>query len=240
MKYKLVWEDNFNYPTEELKEHFLFEHGGRWANQEIQYYTNGDNVKIENNMLVIESRKEDVENKHYTSARITTRGIKEFQYGRIAVCAKIPRAKGSWPAIWMMPVEGRKYGWPRCGEIDIMEHTPQELDYIHSSLHSGTYNHVKNTQRTYKKYFDNVDRFIEYAMDWTKDYIEFFVNGESLVRYNKGGEGIDTSFEGWPFDQKFYLILNTAVGGTWGGEVDDESLPWTHEFKYIRYYEIDE
>ncbi|MCK7488321.1 MAG: glycoside hydrolase family 16 protein [Bacillus subtilis] len=147
----------------------------------------------------------------------------EFQYGRIEVRAKVPTAaKGSWPAIWMLPTEFKegKTPWPKCGEIDIMEHvTPISMNDFHVSLHTELYNHViRDPAHAFRK-----DRrrsrheFHTYAMDWTKDSIEFFLDGKSFHRYEQNAAGSRQDDGGWPFDKPYYLILNIAIGGTWGG-----------------------
>lgn len=241
MNYKLVWSEEFesNSPTK-LKTIACDIAGDGFGNNESQYYTDRpENIRIDNNKLVITGRKEVYKHCHYTSAKISTKGIKSFRYGKLAISAKLPKGAGTWPAIWMMP-DAHEVGitWPDCGEIDILEHIGRKEQQIHFSLHTALYNHKNNNQYTaIREQADINDRFIEYGIIWTKESISFLVDEELVATFKKGEEGKVSNFNGWPFDQSFYLIINLALGGYWGGDIDDTCLPASLEIDYIRYFQ---
>ncbi len=240
MKYELLFEDNFNYVGKPAEEHWNIEvagHGG--GNAELQYYVDKeDTVFVKDGMLHIVAKKEPYMGKEYTSAKLLTYGKHSIQYGKVEVEAKLPKGKGTWPAIWMLP-NSFKVGnsWPGCGEIDIMEHIGRVQDSVHFSLHTGTYNFRNNdTQFTSVKHIENVsDSFHTYGIEWDEKRIKFTIDDEECAQFTKG-EREDVSESGWPFDQPFYLILNLAIGGHWGGEVDDSTLPWVMNVKSVRVY----
>lgn len=239
MTYKLIWSDEFNDKTLDQSK-WVVETGDHGAgNAENQIYTSREkNVRLEDNKLIIEAHKEDFETFNYTSAKLTTFGKLDLQYGKISVRAKIPAGKGSWPAIWMLPNAFRNgEKWPGCGEIDIMEHVGRDEDMMHFSLHTGAYNHKLKNQLTYFERFSSItNRFAEYTMLWDGKSIEFLVDDVSYAKFVKGQEGMRTDKMGWPFDEPYYLILNLAVGGYWGGAVDDSIFPIKLEFDYVRVY----
>jgi beta-glucanase (GH16 family) len=241
-KYVLQWSDEFDQDGLPNPQKWSYDLGSRkWGNGEIQYYTEGLNSTIKNSVLNIEGRIENYEDSPYTSARLTTYEKKHFMYGRIEVSAKIPTAKGSWPAIWMLPVEKKEKDvpWPKCGEIDIMEHVTHLFDTIHVSLHTELFNHVARTQRTHFEYIEGITLdFHEFAFDWSKDEIEFFIDKKSFAKYSRFDEGYTTDETGWPYDKPYYLILNQAIGGSWGGEVKESDYPSPFLIDYVRYYEI--
>ena len=233
---KLIFNDEFQYegaPDAAKWDYDLGDHG--WGNDESQNYTDSlKNAFVKNGKLYIVAKKTS---DGYTSARLVTRGKFSFQYGRIEVSAKLPRGVGSWPAIWMLPDNINEKGWPLCGEIDIMEHVGKTEDTVVVSLHSQLYNHVKGTQRNYWGHLPNAcNNFNTYICQWDAEMIEFYYNNEKVARFEK--KDGDTSEEGWPFDQKFHLILNIAVGGSWGGPViDDEAMPFVFEIDHVRVYQ---
>jgi beta-glucanase (GH16 family) len=235
--YKLVWSDEFDYTGKPDPNKWTYELGGHgWGNGESQYYTDDiKNAYVKDGKLTIELIKEEIQGNNYSSARLTTYGKQSWQYGKIAVKAKLPKGQGTWPAIWMLSdaiKEGKR--WPLCGEIDIMEHVGKDQDMVHFSLHSDTYNHRKNTQKTKFTRFENVsDQFYEYSIEWTPEYIEFFVNEVSYAKFNKDLNDGETE---WPFDQPFYLLLNVAVGGFWGGDIDESIFPQKMEIEFVRVY----
>lgn len=240
---KLVFSDEFEYTGKPDPKKWAYETGGHgWGNHEAQYYTDSlENSYVKDGKLYIVAKRQDVEDNKYSSAKLVTYGKFSYKYGRVDVCAKIPSGVGSWPAIWMLSdaiQEGIK-DWPLCGEIDIMEHVGKNQDQIHFSLHSETYNHTKDTQPTYFEKFPRVSEgFHVYSCDWNEEYIAFLFDDREVARFYKEGPGRDTTEAGWPFDQNFYLILNVAVGGGWGGPVIDEAaLPYVMEIDYVRVYQ---
>ena len=235
---KLDFELDFSKTKELPLDLFNYEIGDLHVNKELQYYSD-KNVEIKDGCLTIVAKKEHIENNEYTSARINTYGKKSFGYGKLVVEAKIPSGKGTWPAIWMMPMNTKNdYNfWPYKGEIDIMEHNLRMKDYIHTSLHCNLYFHVTDTQRTVIKKVENAtERFIEYGIIRDENYIEFLVDGKTFSIFRNGEYGYDISNHGWPFNKDYCLILNLAVGGFFGGEVDDNSLPQEFKIKSIKFY----
>lgn len=244
-EYKLVWSDEFDYEGKPDPTKWNYDIGGHgWGNNESQYYTDEEaNAYVKDGSLFIKAIKEEKEGKNYTSARLTTFERQSWKYGKFEIKAKLPKGKGTWPAIWMLPDDIRSETptpWPLCGEIDIMEHVGKDENMVHVSLHTSLYNHIKGTQRTYfERLTDVFDTAHEYSFEWTPEYIEFFYDGRAVKRFTKGVDGSDIGVGGWPFDKPFYLILNIAVGGNWGGEIDDAMLPYLMEIEYVRVYQKD-
>jgi beta-glucanase (GH16 family) len=235
--WKLVWSDEFNYKGLPDTTKWSYDVGGHgWGNNELQYYTYRklNNARVENGKLIIEARKEKADSLKYTSARLLTRGKAAWQYGKIEVKAKIPKGRGSWPAIWTLAENMKK--WPDDGEIDIMEHVGFHQGYIHGSIHCKKYYHVIGTQKTDTTYIpDCSSAFHVYSLEWDKETIKVAVDGKVFFTFANEHKG----YEYWPFDNKMHLILNIAVGGNWGGQkgVDDKTLPWRMEIDYVRVYQ---
>jgi beta-glucanase (GH16 family) len=235
--WKLVWSDEFNYTglPDPLK--WNYDVGGHgWGNNELQFYTDNrpENVRVENGHLVIEARKEAWQGMNYTSTRLVTKGKAEWQYGKIEVRAKLPKGRGTWPAIWMLGAT-TPLKWPDDGEIDIMEHVGFDQGKIHASIHCKKYHHSIGTQKTANILIrDCAENFHVYAAEWNKDSVKVSVDGTVYFRFANEHGGYET----WPFDIKMYLLLNIAVGGNWGGQqgVDDTIWPQRMEVDYVRMY----
>jgi len=238
-EYKLVWSDEFNYNGIPDTTKWTGEIGGHgWGNNELQYYTSKrvENARVENGMLTIEARKENMEGMKYTSARLITRGKGDWQYGKIEVRAKLPKGLGTWPAIWML-ASTKPLKWPDDGELDIMEHVGYNHGFVHASVHTKKYNHVIGTQRTDTIYVADVsENFHVYATEWTKDSVKVFLDGKQFFSFSNEKSG----YEAWPFDNKLFLLLNIAVGGNWGGQkgVDENIWPQKMEVDYVRVYQV--
>jgi beta-glucanase (GH16 family) len=232
---KLVWQEEFNGATLNEKD-WNFELGNGcpnncgWGNNEKQIYTK-DNHSLKNGYLVINVLKND--DGGYTSTRITTAGKQEFQYGRMEARAKIPTGKGIWPAFWMLGANINKVGWPKCGEIDILEYVGREPHKVFTSLH--TQDSHGNTINTKITQIDNIEEgFHLYAIEWTKDKIEFLVDNQSVYTFSPDKKDDNT----WPFNQPFYFLINVAVGGNFGGhDVDNSIFPHEYTIDYIRVYQ---
>lgn len=243
--WKLAWEDEFNYDGLPDSTKWTYEEGGHgWGNNEKQFYLkkSTENSFVKNGNLHIVALKKDFQGSKYTSAKLTTYQKHSIQYGKIEVRAKLPKGKGTWPAIWMLPesIQDKTEDWPLCGEIDIMEHVGKDPNVVHTSLHSELYNHIKGTQIThFEKLEDVAGRFHKYGIEWSKDYIKFYIDDKLFFESFKGQNGRVSSNEGWPFDKPYYLILNLAVGGNWGGDVDDSILPAEMQIDYVRIYQKD-
>ncbi len=244
VKRKLVWSDEFNYEGIPDTTKWNYDLGDGcpnvcgWGNHELEYYTNDtNNVRVEKGNLIVEVRKENKLGKEYTSARIVSRNKGDWTYGRFEIRAKIPRGKGTWPAIWMLSTDWIYGGWPASGEVDIMEHVGFDPGIIHGTIHTETYNHRKQTQKEGKiSVADAQDAFHIYIVDWTKDKMQFYVDDKL---YHTVTRDPKDTFKEWPFDQRFHLIMNIAVGGDWGGAqgVDPNIWPQQMLVDYVRVYQ---
>ena len=214
---------------------------GYVRNGELQYYTAGRNAWCENSLLNIEARADscmiDGTLCPITSASLTTKEHGGWKYCYVEVKAKLPSFRGSWPAIWMMP-EGELYGdWPRSGEIDIMEHVGYEPENIHFAAHSERYNHMRGVQKNFVcPAADSTEDFHIYGLRHTPEKLIWYYDGEEKYVLEKEK---DADWTSWPFDDNFYLILNLAVGGGWGGlkGVDMEGMPARYQIDYVRIFE---
>lgn len=244
---KLIFSDEFDYEGKPDPAKWTHETGGNWFNNEIQYYTDElKNAYVKDGKLTIAALLEKKEHRNHTSARIKTQGKFSFMYGKIEMSAKLPKGKGSWPAFWMMPEDRGGKPWPLCGEIDLMEYAwGADKQAVHFTVHSELYNHTIGTQETHIEYLDGVtEGFNKYTCEWKEDEISYFVNDSLVATFYKDkctdGSPKPQSEEAWPFDQEFHLLLNLAVGGMFGGEVDDAQLPYVYEIEYVRVWQADE
>jgi beta-glucanase (GH16 family) len=244
-KWQLVWSDEFDYSGLPDPGKWGYDVGGKgWGNQELQYYTerHKENARVENGSLVIEARQEKWEGRQYTSSRLISKGKGDWTYGRFEVRAKLPTGRGTWAAIWMLP-SVEKYGpWPNGGEIDIMENVGFEPHIVHASVHTRSYNHIIRTQKTAQIEVPTVStEFNVYAVEWTPEEICGYVNEQQVFTFtNERLTNPAADYRQWPFDQPFHLILNIAVGGTWGGErgIDQTIWPQRMEVDYVRVYGV--
>jgi beta-glucanase (GH16 family) len=236
--WKLVWSDEFDKPGLPDNKKWAYDVGGHgWGNNELQFYTEKrpENARVEDGLLIIEARKEPWEGKDYTSARLVTRGKEEWKDGKIEVRAKLPKGRGTWPAIWTLGAT-QPLRWPDDGEIDIMEHVGFDHGKVHGSVHTKKYNHVIGTQKTGNVMVpDCSEEFHVYGMEWDKDVVKISVDGKPYFEFKNEHSG----YEAWPFDNKLYLLLNMAVGGNWGGAqgVDETIWPQRMEVDYVRVWE---
>ncbi|ACL69179.1 glycoside hydrolase family 16 [Halothermothrix orenii H 168] len=237
----LVWSEEFDQDEIDLST-WNFEIGNGhaegipgWGNNELEYYTAGDNAEIIDGKLVITARKENRRDEYgtynYTSSRMTTEGKYEVEYGKIEVRAKLPEGQGIWPAIWMLGNDIGEVGWPACGEIDIMELLGHQPSIVYGTVHMPGTSKGSSYSLSSGKFSD---AFHVFAIEWDKDKIEWYVDGQLYHVFNKN-EIPDSS---WVFDHPFFLILNIAVGGNWPGYPDETTIfPQTMEVDYIRVYE---
>ncbi|HZH73356.1 MAG TPA: glycoside hydrolase family 16 protein [Mariniphaga sp.] len=238
-KWKLVWEDNFDYNGLPDSRIWNYEHG-YVRNNEAQYYTKGrlENARVEDGNLIIEARNDNWEGNKITSASLHTFGTKSILYGRVEVRALLPTGKGTWPAIWMLGNSIQKgTRWPDCGEIDIMENVGFDPDVVHANIHTKAYNHVLGTGKGNKiELHEPYKKFYTYTIEWHPDRIEFYVDDDRYFVYENEKTGEAT----WPFDKPHYLILNLAIGGGWGGQkgIDQDIFPQKYLIDYVRVYEL--
>lgn len=238
-----IWADEFNgTAVDETKWNFEV-NGGGGGNNELQYYTR-ENTQIVDGKLVITAKKESYLGMDYTSSRLTTKYKGTFEYVRIVVRAKLPTGRGTWPAIWMMPLMNAYGGWPDSGEIDIMEYVGYDPNRIHSTIHTEKFNHNLNTQIGFSRLIENAEtEFHDYELIWSPGYLKTLVDGDTIGEFNYvPALTSDTPYsEAFPFDQEFFLILNLAIGGNWGGAqgVDVNIFPTTLQIEYVRVYKQD-
>ncbi len=236
---KLVWSDEFDYTGLPDSTKWGYDVGGHgWGNNEKQFYTSErlENAAVANGVLTITAIKESHEGSDYTSARLVTKNKGDWKYGRMEIKAKLPKGVGVWPAIWMLPTDWKYGGWPESGEIDIMEHVGYQPDSIFGTVHTGAYNHSIGTQKGKSTYRNNVsEAFHVYALEWSENDIRIFVDDEEYFSYPNERK----TFMEWPFDERFHLLLNIAVGGNWGGQkgIDDSIFPQKMEVDYVRVYQ---
>jgi beta-glucanase (GH16 family) len=235
-----MWQDEFDYNGLPDSTKWGYDLGGSgWGNNELQFYTNeSSNANVANGRLLITARKEQKGGKNYKSARLVTKNKGDFLYGRIEVNAKLPSGRGTWPAIWMLSTDWSYGGWPRSGEIDIMEHVGYDPNKVLFSIHTDAYNHVQGTQKSGGKTIPTaMTDFHKYRVDWTPDYVKGFFDDEQVFSFENDKAGNPAT---WPFDKRFHLLLNLAIGGNWGGAkgVDDSIFPTAMEVDYVRVYKL--
>ena len=236
--YKLVWNDEFNSGSELNAADWTHEVWGKGrVNNELQEYVNhktpeGNLVtEVRNGTLRITALKE---NGKIYSGRVYAKVKEGWTYGYIEASIKLPKGKGTWPAFWMMPVNFTL--WPADGEIDIMEEVGYHPDYVSSSLHANAHVHTAGTQVTHEMKCEGAEgEFHTYAILWTAQNITTYVDGKVQLSYDNRGLGRDD----WPYENPFYVILNLAWGGDWGGAqgVDENALPATMEIDYVRVFQ---
>lgn len=223
----LVWEDDFETPGAPDASKWTYDLGaGGWGNNELQSYTNNsENVIVADGYLKITAK---ASGSGYTSARLKSEDLYEFTYGRVEVRAKLPASIGTWPAIWMLGQDYATNTWPACGEIDIMEQTGQDKNTILGTLHyPGVSPGAGNSNSTPVP--TATSEFHDYTVEWTPDAIKFLVDGTVYHSF------ANTSTT--PFNSDFFLILNIAMGGNLGGNVDPAFSQDTMEIDYVRVYQ---
>ena len=238
--WELIWGDEFDYYGLPDSTRWNYDVGGHgWGNQELQYYTEAreKNARADSNVLIIETHRESGFGRPYTSARLVSKGKGDWTFGRIEVRAKLPEGRGTWPAIWMLPTSSNygNGGWPDTGEIDIMEHVGFNQNRVHATVHTNRYNHLTGSGRGAAITVQNASQdFHVYAAEWSPTKIEFSVNDRVYFRYYNDNGGWST----WPFDRPFHLLMNIAIGGTWGGQqgVDNSIFPQQLAIDYVRVY----
>ena len=240
INYTLVWDDDFDNSEIDLNK-WNFEIGTGdwgWGNNEAQYYTNDpENAYIEDGNLIIEAVHENYGGMNYTSARLTTKNKGDWMYGKLEIRAKLPTGIGTWPAIWMLPTDWVYGGWPESGEIDIMEHVGYNPNWIHGTIHTDAYNHMDGTQLGGQIHINDASsNFHFYSIEWSDESIKWYV--DDIQFYDFYNDQQD-DFTTWPFNQDFHLILNLAIGGTWGGQqgIDDSAFSAQFKIDYVKVYE---
>lgn len=239
-EYVLVWADEFDTPgLPDASKWFLEteapENGG-WYNNELQHYTDRiENAQVSEGTLKIIAKKEvythNGSTQQFTSARFNSKF--HFTYGKVVVRAKLPKMQGTWPAIWALGTNLNEVGWPKCGEIDIMEQLFEDHLSIQSAVHVGG-RYGDDPARKQVAVTDVTENFHDYGMIWTPEKIDFTIDGDVFFTY----EPQDRSIDFWPFKADQYLLLNVAVGGSLGGDVASDFTQDQMEVDFVRVYQL--
>ena len=244
--YKLAWGDEFSGPDGASPDSskWTYDVGGNgWGNNELEYYTNRtQNAQVKGGNLVITAQKEtytgsDGVTRNYTSARLKTQGLFSQAYGRFEARIKIPAGQGMWPAFWMLGNDITSNGWPKCGEVDIMENIGKEPGTIHGSLHGpSTIGRTSDVTAPFRLPAGQnfADDFHLYAVEWEPNTIRFYVDTALYATFNSSQWPAGGT---WVFDHPFFIILNVAVGGDWPGAADSTTVfPQQMLVDYVRVY----
>ena len=236
--WKLVWQDEFSVDGKPDAQKWRAAPRGKpdWA---CYCFDDTATAVVRNGVLLLKGIKATPgkDTTTFQTGCLDTKGLFSFLYGKLEVRAKLPQGSGSWPAIWLMPQESKYGGWPRSGEIDVMEHLNFDTVF-YQTLHSSYIDQLnkKEDPKYFAKPAFNVGAFNVFGMEWYADRIDFFVNGRKTFSYPKiAGDSTATQ---WPFDQPFYIILNQALGGNWPGPVHEAHLPQQFEIDYVRVYQL--
>ena len=243
--WELVWHDEFDGEAIDPT-NWTYDIGGwGWGNGEAQYYTSRPtNARVDNGLLVIEAHQEKYENSYYTSARMLTKGLREFKYGRFEARLKVPAGAGLWPAFWMLGAhfdrhsEDQQNHWPHVGEIDIMEYIGREPDLVFGTIHGPGYAGATGFTRWNRQDYPIADDYHTYAIEWDYDGITWFYDGEEYYTLTRDV----TAHRPWVFDHEFFMILNLAVGGQFPGPIAlDLEFPVALYVDHVRVYQqVDE
>ena len=238
----LVWSDEFDVAGSPDANNWAYdigdgsgpnEPGKGWGNNEEQYYTDrSENVIVEEGVLKIIAKKESFGGSSYTSTRMKTQGKYNFTYGRVDIKAKLPAGGGTWPALWMLGTNITAVSWPACGEIDIMEYVGNNPGHVQSALHTpSSFGNTVNYKRTDIE--NENDDYHIYSMIWSADQISFLLDGERYYTYNP----LIKNSANWPFDKSQFLIMNIAMGGNLGGNIDPSFSQSEMVIDYVRIYQ---
>lgn len=234
---ELVMEDNFDtdgVPNPEIWGYNIGTGENGWGNNELQYYTDRtENVTVQNGVLIITARKEQFNGSSYTSARLLTQEKLEQTYGRFEARIRLPYGQGMWPAFWLLGANVDEVGWPNCGEIDIMEYRGQNPTIVLGTVHGPGYSGGESISKSYTLENDRFDTgFHIFGIEWGPKYINYYVDD---VLYNQITPE-DVPGE-WVFNHPFYIIMNLAVGGSFVGAPNTETVfPQTMLIDYVRVY----
>ena len=237
-EWSLVWSDEFDVAGAPNPSYWTYDLGDGcsigicgWGNGEDQNYTKrSDNVIVEDGLLKIMSKKESFSGSSYTSARIKTKGLFDFKYGKVEIRAKLPETQGTWPALWMLGSNIDAVSWPTCGEIDIMEQRGWDKDNVLGTCH--WLNPNTNSNASYGEETNlptSTSEFHVYKLEWSESTIKIAVDDSEYYELV-----FDATF---PFDKEFFLLFNIAVGGTLGGTIDPSFTSDMMEIDYVRVFQ---
>lgn len=229
--YELVWSDEFNgnYLDTNTWNYEIGTGSWGWGNNEQQYYTDR-NIKVSNGTMKITAKREDYGGMKYTSSRITTKNKKNFKYGKIEARIKMPKFKGVWPAFWMLGANQNSVGWPKCGEIDIMEAINDE-NLVYGTLH--WFNDPGNNNADSGSSVAVADRteYHVYGVEWTADKLRWYVDGKVYRTMDVSNDSFSE------VRKEYFVIFNMAIGGQWPGyDIDETAFPATMEVDWVRAY----
>jgi beta-glucanase (GH16 family) len=232
----LVWSDEFNAP-ELNTTNWGFDVGTGcpncgWGNNELQYYTAGENLSFSQGKMIIEGRTEQREGKNYTSTRLISMGKREFKFGRVDIRAKLPRGQGIWPAFWMLGANFKTVGWPSCGEIDIMEFLGHDEKRVHSTIHFKAGNNATNRTSSLLNDTPLPDEYHVYSLDWQQDKIRMLIDDKLINEFNPA----TLAGAGHPFNESFFFIINLAIGGNWPGSPN--ATTYFPQWLYVDYIRV--
>ncbi len=233
--WELVWHDEFEGPEIDPANWALEIGGHGWGNFEKQFYSDRpENARIEDGILVIEARQERYITRNYTSARLITKGLQTFMYGRIEARIQIPTGQGIWPAFWLLGDNFDEVSWPQSGEIDIMENIGSEPYNLYGTVHGPGYSGGDGVKGRYG--FSHTspisDDFHVFGIEWEADEIRWYVDGLNYFTLTPA----DVPGE-WVFDQPFFMLLTVAVGGKWPGSPDETTeFPQRMLVDWVRVY----
>ncbi len=248
-EYKLVWSEEFEGTALNSACWNIEVNGSGGGNKEVQYYTDrNENLRVSDGNLIIEARKEEYNNRQYTSGRINTKGKVAFKYGKIEARIQFPKGGGTWPAFWMMGNDYNQVGWPRCGEIDIIEHVGNQPRMASFAVHTPKKNGMSGNNWSSRSYLDNLEEeYHVYGIEWKEDdyngmdRIVFTIDGVAYATAQEEADHVDEN-NYWPFNKEHFIILNLALGGNMGGTVDDAIFanPILMKVDWVRVYQRQE
>jgi hypothetical protein len=226
---RIIFSDEFNIDGAPNSTYWGYDLGaGGWGNNEEQYYTNRiENVIVKDGFLKINTIKEAYQGSKYTSARLLTKDKFPFKYGKIEFRAKLPIGGGTWPALWTLGSNLGTAGWPACGEMDVMEHVYNQKDKIHGTFHYPGHSGGNGTTAAVN-IVNATTEFHIYSMDWRADVIKIYVDNQKIIEF--------PNTNATPFNQEFFIIINCAIGGGFGGSIDPNFTSSTFEIDYVRVY----
>jgi beta-glucanase (GH16 family) len=230
-----VWAEDFAYKGTPDPSKWKYDlGGGGWGNNEAEFYTDSlSNASVDNGVLTITAKKQNINGNAFTSSRMISKG--SITYGRIEVKAMLPAGRGTWPAIWMLPDDFKYGSWPASGEVDIMEMVGFDPNNVHFSAHNSTY-FAGNSKTSTLNIPTASTSYHLYREDWTPYAIRGYYDDILVFTYINTGQG--SAY--WPYDQKFHLLLNLAVGGDWGGikGIDTTAFPTAMKVEYVHFFNI--
>ena len=235
-----MWSDEFNKPGLPDSTKWTYEIG-KLRNAELQYYTykRSENARIQDTVLILECRKEAFQGAAYTSASLISKLKGDFLYGKFEFSAQVPGGNGTWPAIWMVPIDEVYGGWPKSGEIDIMEYVGKEPNNLYYTVHyEGANGSGHQSSGTHAIMNAPFNKFVNFTLIWSPTSLEWWQDGVKKLTYSYTKPTLDSRV--WPFNKMFNMILNLAYGGAWGGTPDDTKLPHKFLIDYVRVYQLQE